>query len=98
MAGYVIVDVEVLNPEGYKAYTDQVPATVAAFGGRFIVRGGAYETREGHWHPQRIVMLEFPDVAAARAWYDSPEYQAILPIREANSECHFLTIVEGYDG
>ena len=98
MAGYVIVDVEVRDPEGYKAYTDRVPATVAAYGGRFIVRGGAYETREGNWQPKRIVILEFPDIAAARAWYDSPEYQAILPIRQAHSHCNFLTIVEGHNG
>lgn len=98
MAGYVIVDVDVRDPEGYTAYTGQVPATVAAYGGRFIVRGGPYETREGNWQPQRIVVLEFPDIAAARAWYDSPEYQAILPIRQANSHCNFLTIVDGDDG
>ena len=66
--------------------------------GRFVVRGGDYETREGTWQPQRIVILEFPDIATARAWYDSPEYQAILPIRQANSHCNFLTIVEGHDG
>jgi uncharacterized protein (DUF1330 family) len=98
MAGYVIVDVEVHNPDGYKAYTSQVAATIAAHGGRFIVRGGDYETKEGNWQPQRIVILEFPGIEAARAWYDSPEYQAILPIRQANSYCNFLTIVEGLDG
>jgi uncharacterized protein (DUF1330 family) len=98
MAGYVIVDVEVHNPEGYKTYTDQVPATVAQYGGRFAVRGGDYETREGHWQPKRIVVLEFPTFEAAKAWYDSPEYQAILPIRLANSHCNFFTIVEGYEG
>jgi uncharacterized protein (DUF1330 family) len=97
MAGYVIVDVEVHDPAAYREYSAQVPATVAAYGGRFAVRGGAYETREGHWSPKRIVVLEFPSIDAARAWYDSPEYQAILPIRQANSHCNFLTIVEGYD-
>ena len=98
MAGYVIVDVEVHDPEEYQEYSKQVPATVAQYGGRFVVRGGAYETREGEWSPQRIVVLEFPSLEAARSWYDSPDYQAILPIRQANSHCNFLTIVEGYGG
>ena len=98
MTGYVIVDVEVHDPIAYKDYTDQVLATVAPYGGRFVVRGGAYETKEGHWQPKRIVVLEFPSFDAARAWYDSPAYQAILPIRQANSHCHFFTLVEGYDG
>jgi len=98
MAGYVIVDVEVLDPAAYKAYSEQVPATVALYGGRFVVRGGAYETKEGHWHPKRIVVLEFPSIEAARDWYDSPEYQAILPIRQMYSHCNFLTLVEGYEG
>jgi uncharacterized protein (DUF1330 family) len=98
MAGYVIVDVEVHDPIAYRAYTEQVPATVALYGGRFVVRGGAYETKEGHWQPQRIVVLEFPSMEAAKAWYDSPEYQAILPIRQMHSHCNFLTLVDGYDG
>ena len=98
MAAYVIVDVDVHDSEAYKEYSAQVPATVAKYGGRFIVRGGAYETREGHWSPQRIVVLEFPTIEAARTWYDSPEYQAIRPIRQAHSHCNFLTIVEGYGG
>jgi uncharacterized protein (DUF1330 family) len=98
MAAYVIVDVEVHDPVGYKPYTEQVPHTLAPFGGRFIVRGGDYETREGHWLPKRIVVLEFPGMDEARAWYDSPAYQAILPIRQSHSTCHFLTFVNGYDG
>ena len=98
MAGYVIADVEINDPAAYQEYSNQVPATVAMYGGRFVIRGGAYETREGHWAPKRIVMLEFPSIEAARTWYDSPEYQAILPIRQAHSHCNFLTLVEGYDG
>ena len=95
MAGYVIVDVEVLEPEHYKEYTSRVPATLERFGGRFIVRGGAYETLEGTWNPQRVVVLEFPSVAQAKAWHASSEYQEILPIRYRHARTNFLTVVEG---
>lgn len=95
MAAYVLVNVYVDDPEGYKEYTAQTPGTIEQYGGKFIVRGGAYETVEGDWSPQRIVVLEFPTMEQARAWYGSPEYQAILPIRQRNSTCQFLTFVEG---
>ena len=95
MAAYVIVDVEVTDPEAYKEYTSQVPATVEKYGGRFAVRGGRHETIEGSWQPARIVVLEFPDYARAKAWYDSPEYQAIVPLREQHARTNFLTLVEG---
>ncbi len=74
MAGYVIADVDVHDPEGYKEYTALVPATLEPFGGRFAVRGGAYEVLEGSWRPRRLVVLEFPSVERARAWYESAEY------------------------
>ena len=95
MAGYVIVDVEVRDPEAYREYTQAVPATLEPFGGRFIVRGGAYETLEGDWRPQRIVVIEFPSFERAKAWHASPEYQAILPLRLRHARTNFLTVVEG---
>jgi uncharacterized protein (DUF1330 family) len=95
MAGYVIVDVEELEPERYKEYASRVPATLEPFGGRFIVRGGAYETLEGTWSPQKVVILEFPSVEQAKAWHASPEYQEILPIRYRHARTNFLTVVEG---
>ncbi len=95
MAAYVIVDVDVTNQEAYEEYRRQVPATLEKYGGRFIVRGGQYETLEGSWQPQRIVVLEFPDVERAKQWHASPEYQAIIPLRTANARTNFLTVVEG---
>lgn len=95
MAAYVIVDVEVLDPEPYDEYRRGVPATLERYGGRFVVRGGAAETLEGEWRPQRVVVLEFPSVERAKAWHASPEYAAILPIRRRHARTTFLTVVEG---
>ena len=81
MAAYLIADVEVLDQEAYAAYGAQVPSTLEAYGGRFLVRGGASETLEGDWQPHRTVVLEFQDMAALKRWYDSEEYVAIKGIR-----------------
>ena len=95
VAAYVIVDVEVHNPDAYQNYQRDVPSTLEPYGGKFIVRGGKAETLEGNWNPQRVVVLEFPSVERARAWHDSAEYQAIVPIRKRNAKTNFLTVVEG---
>ncbi len=89
MAGYVIAIVEVTNAEGYQEYSRQVPATIAKYGGRYLVRGGKMELREGEWPGPRTVILEFPSLALALEWYDSPEYQPLRPIRQANSRARF---------
>jgi uncharacterized protein (DUF1330 family) len=94
MPGYVIANVEVTDPVAYEEYRKMVPASVAAFGGRFVVRGGAFEVLEGDWQPKRLVVLEFPSVEQARAWYDSEEYREAkaLRLRTANSS---VVIVAG---
>jgi len=94
MPAYFIAEVEVTNPEGYEPYRALAGASIAQYGGRFIVRGGKTELIEGGPEPQRIVVTEFPDKAAALRWYNSPEYQAALPIRLANSKGRAF-IVEG---
>jgi uncharacterized protein (DUF1330 family) len=93
MPAYVIADVQVTDPEHYPEYVRQVPATLEPFGGRFIARGGQTDPREGDWH-DRVVIIEFPSLDAARGWYDSDEYQRILPIRLANSDGR-IVIVNG---
>lgn len=95
MVAYVIVDLDVIDPDAYRGYTAAVPASLTAFGGRFVVRGGRYETLEGEWSPQHIGIFEFPTYEQAKSWHESPDYQAILPIRLQNSRANFLTIVEG---
>ena len=94
MAAYVIADVTVKDPETYAEYRKHVPATVAKYGGRFLVRGGSHEPLEGAWRPGRVVVLEFPDMAAARAWYNSREYGPLLKLRQSASTGH-LILVEG---
>ncbi len=94
MAAYVIADVEVLDAAGYEEYRQKVPATIAAVGGRYLARGGATEKLEGSWLPKRCVILEFPSMAVFRAWWDSPEYQALRAIRERTTRSH-LIVTEG---
>lgn len=96
MPAYVIVDVDVLDPETYQEYRAKAAPTVTAAGGRYIVRGGAVTHVEPGWDVHRFVVLEFPSVAAARAWYDSPAYREVLPIR-LRSTVSRLMIVEGLD-
>lgn len=93
--GYVIVQVsEIHDPAAYETYRPLAGATVAAHGGRFIVRGGAAERMEGKGPAGRNVVIEFPSLAAAQGWYHSPEYQEALKIRLAASSGS-LVIVEG---
>ena len=85
MAAYVIADLEVKDAAAYEIYKQGVGATVERFGGRFLVRGGPVKTFEGDWQPGRLVILEFPDMAALEAWYASPDYKPLLDMRLAAS-------------
>ena len=95
MAAYIIAQVEVTDPETFESYREQVPAAIAKHGGRYIVRGGATETIEGDWAPARLVVIEFPDVTAAKGFYESPEYQKIIGLRLQSAKSS-LIVVEGY--
>lgn len=97
--GYWIGHVAITNPERYKDYVAANAAPFAAFGARFLVRGGACEVREGSAvdNTQRHVVIEFASYADAKACYDSPAYQAALKIREEASRANII-IVEGYAG
>jgi uncharacterized protein (DUF1330 family) len=95
MAGYLVAHIEVTDPEAFKAYQVAVPPVIAKFGGRYLVRGGAIEVREGAWSEPRLVIVAFDSLDQARRFYDSPEYQEILPLR-LNASTGSLAIVEGY--
>lgn len=92
MAAYVITNVTVHDAEGYKEYARGTPDSIARFGGRFLVRGGALEVREGEWDVERLVVVEFPDMERARAWYESEEYQRLKAIREATSSADMVWV------
>ncbi len=94
MAAYVIADIEVTDREGFAEYQQKVPATIAAYGGRYLVRGGASEVLEGSWSPRRCVVLEFPSMAQLKTWYASPEYRPLIAIRERTTRSN-LVVVEG---
>ena len=94
MAAYVVVNVEVLDPVRYQDYVKAVPATLAAYGGRFLVRGGKAESLEGTYQPRRFVIIEFESVERARAWWSSAEYAGPKALRQSIARTDLL-IVEG---
>ena len=94
MSAYVIAEIEVTDPAGYEEYRKQVLAVVTKYGGKFIVRGGKVDAREGGWNPKRIVLVEFPSLAQAQKWYDSEEYRPLIKLRQKASKGR-LVIVEG---
>ena len=94
MPAYVFVEVDITNPEGYREYSQLVPATIQKYGGRFLHRGGSVSVLEGDWPQIRRVIIEFPSVEAARQWWDSPEYEKPKALRRANSKGRLL-LLEG---
>jgi uncharacterized protein (DUF1330 family) len=94
MPAYVIANVTIHDPVRYEDYKRMVPATLVPFGGRFIARGGQIDPLEGNWRPSRLVLLEFPSVERARAWWNSPEYAEARALRQATSTGTLL-ILEG---
>jgi len=96
MPAYVIVETDVHDPEQYEHYKAASPDAVHSGGGRFVVRGGELAVLEGDWDPARLVILEFPDLEAAKRWYDSPEYEQAKQLRE-NAANLRMVAVQGLD-
>lgn len=94
MAAYVIVEISVTDPTEYEGYKKLTPAAIAAYGGKFIVRGGEAKSLEGDWQPERIVVLEFPSVERANEWWSSDEYSKAKAIRQRAAKTKML-VVEG---
>lgn len=94
MPAYLIVDVDVKDPAAYEAYRQKVPAIIAAHQGRYLARGGKVELLEGNWTPKRCVVLEFPSLEHARAFYMDPAYQPLKDIRE-RAATSTIVAVEG---
>lgn len=96
MPAYIIVETDITDPEQYEQYKAASPGAIAAGGGRFIVRGGELAVLEGDWQPSRLVVLEFPDLEAAKAFYDSEEYTAARKLRAGAANLNMVA-VEGVD-
>ena len=94
MRAYIVLDVVVRDARAYERYKQLAGATVTAYGGRYLVRGGATEPLEGSWKPSRLVILEFPSVGRARAWWTSAEYAPAKAIRQGCADTEML-LVEG---
>jgi uncharacterized protein (DUF1330 family) len=95
MPAYLYGNIDITDPALYEEYRREVPAVIAAHGGRYLVRGGAVKVLEGHGVPNRQVILEFPDMARLEAFYHSPEYQRLLAIRQ-RAASGTLFAIEGY--
>ncbi len=85
MPAYLVAEIEVTDPAVFEEYRKKVPATIAQYGGKYIVRGGNVEELEGGWSPRRMVLLEFPTMVQALKWYRSPEYAPLIKLRQKGS-------------
>ncbi len=94
MSAYVIVDIDVTDPAVYDSYKKMAPSAVAAYGGKYLARGGHTEVLEGDWQPKRLVILEFASLAQAKAWVDSPEYRPARELRRKAATSR-MVVIEG---
>ena len=94
MPAYVVTDVTVLDPDKFEEYRKTAGPTSAEFGGKYLVRGGKLEALEGQWAPTRFVIIEFPSVEKAKAWWNSQSYAGPKAIRQACAKSNFI-VVEG---
>jgi uncharacterized protein (DUF1330 family) len=94
---YLIVEMQITDMEQYKLYMAAAPATIKAYGGEYVVRGGQMESFEGEWAPSRLAVLRFPSYAQAKAWYEQSDYVNVRKLR-AGATHHFnMVLVEGVD-
>ena len=96
MPAYIIVDVDIHNPQEYEDYKKLTPASLLPYNGKFIVRGGTTETLEGEWETGRIVVLEFPTKELAKQWWSSEEYAPAKALRQRTASTKMI-LVEGYE-
>jgi uncharacterized protein (DUF1330 family) len=94
MAAYIIAEVTITDPQGFEAYRQMVPATLAKYGGKFVVRGGSMEKLEGDWEPKRLVVIEFDSAERAKQWWASEEYREAMALRQRTAQTNLL-VIEG---
>ena len=96
MSVYMVLEIEVKDSSIYAKYVERVPAVIEKYGGRYLVRGGRITSMEGGWNPERVVILEFPNLELLEKWNQSPEYQELALLRAAATESRSF-VVEGYE-
>jgi uncharacterized protein (DUF1330 family) len=94
MPAYVLVDIDIIDPEGYAEYKKLVPTSIEIYGGKYLARGGSSETLEGDWKVNRLVILEFENTSKAKAWLESPEYASVRSLRHKYARSKVI-VVEG---
>ncbi len=94
MSAYIVSRVKILNAEAMQRYVQEAPATVVAFGGRYLFRGKDVQALEGEWEHDRMVIVEFPDRGSALAWYESDTYRPLRELRQSSAEAVIL-LAEG---
>lgn len=94
MSAFVIVEIDIHDPQGYDEYKKMAPPSIAKYDGKYLVRGGACDVLEGGWMPRRIVVLQFPSVEKAKAWWNSPEYAEAKSLRHRTATSRMI-VVEG---
>jgi uncharacterized protein (DUF1330 family) len=92
MSAYVIVEVSIHDKKEYEEYKKLTPEAIAAYGGKFVVRGGQTVTLEGDWEPERIVVLEFPTIERAHEWWHSEIYSAAKAIRQKAAKTKMIIV------
>lgn len=92
MTAYVIFDVDIRDPSRYQEFMKQVKPALEKAGARYLARGGAHKIYEGDWNPRRIVLLEFPSIAAWESFYYGPVYQGVKSIRDECSSARLVSV------
>jgi uncharacterized protein (DUF1330 family) len=92
MPAYIIVDLEITDAALFEQYRAAVPATIDAYGGKYLVRGGAYETLEGTWQPKRVIVLQFDSMARLKEWYGSNDYAPLIALRKKCAKANVIAI------
>jgi uncharacterized protein (DUF1330 family) len=92
MPAYLIANVDIKDASKFKAYAKATPSVIKQFGGKFLVRGGDFEICEGGWNPKRFVVVEFESMQKAKQFYNSPQYKAIIDLRQSSAYTEWVFV------
>ena len=92
MGAYIISDIRVHDPVQFKRYADQVPTFISKYGGKYVVRGGDTDVREGSWNPERLIVMKFPSIAQAHVFLNDPDYQSLAAIRRESATSNTVLV------